>query len=226
MATKIGIPEGPAKTKPAVTLSKEEVMRYSRHLIMPEVGMDGQLKLKQAKVLCIGTGGLGAPARSVSGGGGRGPHRPRGFRCGGFDESAAPGSLRHERRGQSEDSSGRGSPAQSESGYPDRHVRDASLERKRARYHEGLRHRRRRHGQFPDALSRQRRLRDPRQAQCLRLDFPFRGPDHDLRLSRTAHATAACIPSRPRRALCHRAPKAECWACCRESSARSRPPRR
>jgi molybdopterin/thiamine biosynthesis adenylyltransferase/rhodanese-related sulfurtransferase len=43
------------------TLSKEEVMRYSRHLIMPEVGMDGQLKLKQAKVLCIGTGGLGAP---------------------------------------------------------------------------------------------------------------------------------------------------------------------
>ncbi len=61
MATKIGIPEGPAKTKPAVTLSKEEVMRYSRHLIMPEVGMDGQLKLKQAKVLCIGTGGLGAP---------------------------------------------------------------------------------------------------------------------------------------------------------------------
>src|SRR5215475_6606243 len=45
----------------AVSLSKEEVLRYSRHLIMPEVGMDGQLKLKQAKVLCIGTGGLGAP---------------------------------------------------------------------------------------------------------------------------------------------------------------------
>ena len=37
------------------------MLRYSRHLIMPEVGMDGQLKLKQAKVLCIGTGGLGAP---------------------------------------------------------------------------------------------------------------------------------------------------------------------
>ncbi|MGC2329997.1 MAG: molybdopterin-synthase adenylyltransferase MoeB [Candidatus Acidiferrales bacterium] len=61
MATKIGIPETPAKANPAATLSKEEVMRYSRHLIMPEVGMDGQLKLKQAKVLCIGTGGLGAP---------------------------------------------------------------------------------------------------------------------------------------------------------------------
>jgi sulfur-carrier protein adenylyltransferase/sulfurtransferase len=47
--------------KPAARLSKEEVLRYSRHLIMPEVGMEGQLKLKQAKVLCIGTGGLGAP---------------------------------------------------------------------------------------------------------------------------------------------------------------------
>jgi sulfur-carrier protein adenylyltransferase/sulfurtransferase len=47
--------------KPAPRLSKEEVLRYSRHLIMPEVGMEGQLKLKQAKVLCIGTGGLGAP---------------------------------------------------------------------------------------------------------------------------------------------------------------------
>ncbi|MBI2682469.1 MAG: molybdopterin-synthase adenylyltransferase MoeB [Acidobacteriales bacterium] len=44
-----------------VTLSKEEILRYSRHLIMPEVGMEGQLKLKSAKVLCIGTGGLGSP---------------------------------------------------------------------------------------------------------------------------------------------------------------------
>jgi sulfur-carrier protein adenylyltransferase/sulfurtransferase len=42
-------------------LTNEEILRYSRHLIMPEVGMEGQLKLKQAKVLLIGTGGLGAP---------------------------------------------------------------------------------------------------------------------------------------------------------------------
>ncbi len=59
--TKISNSSAPDKVKPAVTLSKEEILRYSRHLIMPEVGMDGQLKLKQAKVLCIGTGGLGAP---------------------------------------------------------------------------------------------------------------------------------------------------------------------
>src|SRR5437667_11728763 len=44
-----------------VTLNKDEILRYSRHLIMPEVGMDGQLKLKAAKVLCIGAGGLGSP---------------------------------------------------------------------------------------------------------------------------------------------------------------------
>ena len=43
------------------TLSKEEIERYSRHLIMPEVGMEGQLKLARAKVLMIGAGGLGAP---------------------------------------------------------------------------------------------------------------------------------------------------------------------
>ena len=42
-------------------MSKDEILRYSRHLIMPEVGMEGQLKLKQAKVLCIGAGGLGSP---------------------------------------------------------------------------------------------------------------------------------------------------------------------
>src|SRR5215813_7047796 len=45
----------------AAALSNDEVLRYSRHLIMPEVGMDGQLKLKAAKVLCIGAGGLGSP---------------------------------------------------------------------------------------------------------------------------------------------------------------------
>jgi molybdopterin/thiamine biosynthesis adenylyltransferase/rhodanese-related sulfurtransferase len=43
------------------TLDNDEILRYSRHLIMPEVGMEGQLKLKAAKVLCIGAGGLGSP---------------------------------------------------------------------------------------------------------------------------------------------------------------------
>ena len=54
MATMIG------KQSEAV-LSNDEILRYSRHLIMPEVGMEGQQKLKAAKVLCIGAGGLGSP---------------------------------------------------------------------------------------------------------------------------------------------------------------------
>ncbi|NJK39313.1 MAG: molybdopterin-synthase adenylyltransferase MoeB [Oscillatoriales cyanobacterium SM2_3_0] len=44
-----------------VQLTKEEYERYSRHLILPEVGLEGQKRLKSAKVLCIGTGGLGSP---------------------------------------------------------------------------------------------------------------------------------------------------------------------
>lgn len=44
-----------------MTLSREEIARYSRHLIMPDVGMEGQEKLKAARVLCIGAGGLGSP---------------------------------------------------------------------------------------------------------------------------------------------------------------------
>jgi molybdopterin/thiamine biosynthesis adenylyltransferase/rhodanese-related sulfurtransferase len=56
----VAIPTDPLPQQ-EVKLSKEEIQRYSRHLIMPEVGMEGQLKLKRARVLTIGTGGLGAP---------------------------------------------------------------------------------------------------------------------------------------------------------------------
>jgi molybdopterin/thiamine biosynthesis adenylyltransferase/rhodanese-related sulfurtransferase/molybdopterin converting factor small subunit len=51
-----------AAVREAPELTREEVQRYSRHLIMPEVGVEGQRKLKAARVLCIGAGGLGAPA--------------------------------------------------------------------------------------------------------------------------------------------------------------------
>ena len=48
--------------EPAESLSRQEVMRYSRHLIIPDVAMDGQKRLKNARVLTIGAGGLGSPA--------------------------------------------------------------------------------------------------------------------------------------------------------------------
>src|SRR5947208_2864370 len=58
-----GVPMAlPPLVEPAAGLSKEEVERYSRHLIIPDVGMTGQKRLKNAKVLVVGAGGLGSPA--------------------------------------------------------------------------------------------------------------------------------------------------------------------
>ncbi|MEJ2109596.1 MAG: ThiF family adenylyltransferase, partial [Acidobacteriota bacterium] len=48
-------------SKPGIGLSHDEVTRYSRHLIMPEVGVAGQKKLKEASILIVGAGGLGSP---------------------------------------------------------------------------------------------------------------------------------------------------------------------
>jgi adenylyltransferase/sulfurtransferase len=52
----------PTATETAPELTNQEVQRYSRHLILPEVGMDGQRRLKAGRVLCVGAGGLGSPA--------------------------------------------------------------------------------------------------------------------------------------------------------------------
>jgi len=52
----------PPLVTPADELTVDEVKRYSRHLIIPEVGMTGQKRLKNARVLCVGAGGLGSPA--------------------------------------------------------------------------------------------------------------------------------------------------------------------
>lgn len=52
----------PPLVEPAAELTTDEVRRYSRHLIIPDVGMAGQKRLKNAKVLCVGAGGLGSPA--------------------------------------------------------------------------------------------------------------------------------------------------------------------
>src|ERR1017187_10820981 len=65
-------------------LSREELQRYSRHLIMPEVGLDGQKKLKAARVLCVGAGGLGSPPPPLLPAGGGGPVGPRGVRARGL----------------------------------------------------------------------------------------------------------------------------------------------
>src|SRR2546421_572969 len=52
----------PPLVEPAAELTIDEIRRYSRHLIIPDVGVPGQKRLKNAKVLCVGAGGLGSPA--------------------------------------------------------------------------------------------------------------------------------------------------------------------
>jgi adenylyltransferase/sulfurtransferase len=52
----------PARSRSAPTLEREELLRYGRHLLLPEVAIDGQRKLKAARVLIVGAGGLGSPA--------------------------------------------------------------------------------------------------------------------------------------------------------------------
>src|SRR3712207_4085874 len=52
----------PPLVEPAAELTVDEIRRYSRHLIIPDVGVAGQKRLKNSKVLCVGAGGLGSPA--------------------------------------------------------------------------------------------------------------------------------------------------------------------
>jgi len=105
----------------AATLSNDEILRYSRHLIIPEVGIEGQQKLKAAKVLLVGAGGLGAPLGLYLTAAG-GPHRAGGFRCGGLHQPAAAGDPRHGGRRQEEARFRGGEDASHQSKREDREV--------------------------------------------------------------------------------------------------------
>src|SRR5829696_6757571 len=59
--TQTATPPATARKTPATQLTSDQINRYKRHLILPEVGVEGQLKLLNAKVLCVGAGGLGCP---------------------------------------------------------------------------------------------------------------------------------------------------------------------
>ena len=156
-------------------LTNDEILRYSRHLILPEVGLEGQRKLKAAKVLMVGTGGLGAPLGLYLAAAGVGKIGIVDFDVVRRDEPATAGDPRDQGRGASEDRLGRRVDAGHQPVPRDREVRGSLVERKRARHHQGLRHRRGRDGQLPDAVFGQRRLRAARQAQLLRLDLSLRG---------------------------------------------------
>ena len=165
----------------AAALTREELQRYARHLILPEVGPEGQAKLKASRVLLVGAGGLGSPAALYLAAAGVGT-------LGLVDFDVVDESNLHRQilfgtsdvgRPKLEAAAARLKRRQSERSH--RAVRGAADVGERAPHLRGLRHRRRRHGQLSDALSRQRRLRAPRQAQRLRLDLSLRGAGLGLR---------------------------------------------
>ena len=160
-----------------VKLSHDEIRRYSRHLIMPEVGMEGQRKLKAASVLLIGTGGLGSPLALYLAAAGIGRIGLVDYDVVDETQPAAAGYPRHQRRWASPSSTA--PPAACSDINPYRQVdklrRAAHRPTTRWRSCE-LRHHHRRDRQLPDALSGQRRLRAAGQAQRLRQHLPLRGP--------------------------------------------------
>ena len=165
-------------------LSHDEILRYSRHLVMPEVTLAGQQRLKDARVLCVGAGGLGSPLAL-------------------YLAAAGVGTI-----GLVEFDTVDLTNIQRQVLYATADVGRPKLEAARERLaalnpeieivphalrltsdnvmelFAGLRHRRRRHRQLPDPLPRQRRLRAGRQAQRLCEHLPVRRPGQRVRRAR------------------------------------------
>jgi hypothetical protein len=127
-------------------LNNEEIRRYSRHLILPEVGLAGQKKIKGTSVLCIGAGGLGSPIAMYLAAAGIGKIGIVDFDTVDYSKSATADSPHRRGRRPLEGRVGEGNPSRHQSALRSRHPQHAHLFRKRARSHPALRHRGGRHG--------------------------------------------------------------------------------
>ena len=206
-------------------LSPPEIRHYSRHLILPEVGTLGQRKLKAAKVLMIGAGGLGSPLGLYLAAAGVGTLGLVDFDV--VDESNLHRQVLFGRSvgGAAEDPGRRRPPARPQPAHQGRPPRDAARLVERPGAVPGLRHR---SSTAPTtsppatwsttpaccSASRTSTARSSASRGRCRSSGEPGGP-----------ATAACSPSRRRRGSSPRAPRAGCSACCRGSSARCRPTR-
>ena len=224
----------PALVEPAAELTIDEVRRYSRHLIIPDVGMTGQKRLKNAKVLVIGAGGLGSPALLYLAAAGVGT-----LGIAEFDEVDESNLQRQIIHGQSDIGKPKAESAR-ESIAETNPLVDVIVHNERldndnvlevfegydlivdgtdnfatrymvndAAYFLGI----------PYVWGSIYRFDG--QASVFWPTLPTRtGP------ARTRPATAASTPSRRRRAWSRAAPRVACWACCAPRSARSRSTRR
>ena len=142
-----------------MALTPEEIERYKRHLVLREVGGQGQQKIKAAKVLVVGAGGLGSPLLHVSGGGRRRHHRHHRRRPGLARQPAAPDRARHRSMSAPPRSRARGDMIARLNPHVRVEANDTRIDAGNAlEIIAPLRHRRRRLGQFRHPLPRQRRL--------------------------------------------------------------------
>ena len=151
--------------------------------------MDGQRKLKGAEGPLHRRRRPRLARRAVPGRGRRRHHRHRRLRRRRFQQPAAADAARHAGRRPLEARVGEGSPARAEPERPRRDLRGGAVLGERARPVQGLRRHPRRHGQLPDALPGERRLRAARQAERLRQHLPVRGPGVGVR-----HQGRAVLP--------------------------------
>ena len=163
------------------TLAPDQRERYHRHLLLPEVGEQGQLQLLDAKVLLLGAGGLGSPAALYLAAAGVGTLGIVDMDV--VDASNLQRQILHnlDRVGERKVDSAKKTLTAMNPDVIVVDLRRPPRRGQRAVDHRGLRPHRRRHRQLPDALPRERRVGRSRHPRRARLDLPVRGPGHGLR---------------------------------------------
>ncbi len=166
------------------TLTPEQRNRYQRHLLLPEVGIEGQLKLLDAKVLLLGAGGLGSPAALYLAAAGRGHARHRRHGRGRRVQPPAPDPAQHGPHRRPQGRLGQEDPHRHQPRRQRGHPRPAPQRRQRDRDPQPVRRGGRRGRQLPQPLPAQRCRLEDRHRGRPRLDLPLRGPGHGLQALR------------------------------------------